>query len=132
MGRGGACIARRALILTLAWAVTAPAWAQEDAKPKKRPQPTPPAAAPPAPAPTPNPPIRPPPPPTLRSAVRSTSSRPAVIGRSTTAQCRAQCSEQRLSCLAVPESGDCDGKWTQCLSTCAGLDYGRAPVPPDK
>jgi hypothetical protein len=131
MGRGGQAIARRALILLLALAAVSPAHAQDQDKPKKkRAQPAPAAAAPLEPAPAPNPLLRPPPPPQLRSAVRSSSSRPAVIGRSTTAQCRAQCSEQRLGCLGNPEdTSSCNPNWTQCLSTCAGLGYGRATNP---
>lgn len=129
MGRGGDRIARRALILLLAWAAVSPAHAQDQDKKKKRPPVAPPpaaAAAQPAPASL----LRPAPPPQLRSAVRSTSSRPAVIGRSTTAQCRARCSEQRVSCLGNPEdTSSCNPNWTQCLSSCAGLDYSRATQP---
>jgi hypothetical protein len=129
MGRDGQAIARRALILLLAFAAVSTAHAQDQDKPKKkRVQPAPAAAAPLQPAPAPNPLLRPPP--QLRSAVRSSSSRPAVIGRSTTAQCRAQCSEQRLGCLGNPEdTSSCNPNWTQCLSTCAGLGYGRATNP---
>jgi hypothetical protein len=67
-------------------------------------------------------------PPVLRSAVRGLTSRPVAIGRSVAGQCRARCAERRVSCLAVPESGDCDGDWGRCLSDCAGLGYSRAPA----
>ncbi len=130
MGRDGDRIARRALFLLLVLMAVSPAHAQDQDKKKKRPQASAPAAAPQEPAPAPTPLLRPVPPPQLSSAVRSLSSQPAVIGRSTTAQCRARCSEQRLSCQANPEdTSGCNPNWTQCLSGCAGLGYGRATQP---
>ncbi len=134
MGRGVKPMSRRALTVLLAlatlWSLAGAAAAQDQDKPKKRPQAPPPAAAPVEPAPVTPPLVRPPPPPQLRSAVRSTSSRPATIARSTTAQCRARCSEVRVSCLAAPDdTSSCNPNWTQCLSDCAGLGYGRATGP---
>ncbi len=70
----------------------------------------------------------PPAPPMLRSALHSRFSRPAVIARSTTGQCRVQCAEARNTCAnGQGDTTGCDPGWTQCLSTCAGLGYSRGP-----
>ncbi len=69
-----------------------------------------------------------PPPLILRSAVHSRYSRQATIARSTAPQCRARCAEARTQCASgETETGGCDPAWTQCLSTCDGLSYSRAP-----
>ena len=69
-----------------------------------------------------------PPPAVLRSAVHSRYSRPAVIARSTTGQCRAQCAVARNQCsIGQGDTTGCDPGWTQCLSTCDGLSYSRGP-----
>jgi len=126
-GRWGAgWTGHRVLLALLILASACPVAAQD----KKKRRSVPPAAAsvPAAPAPVAPPLIRPAAPPQLRSAVRSTSSRTAVVGRSTTAQCRASCAGGRVSCLASPDdTSGCGPRWTQCLSDCAGLGYSRAP-----
>ena len=69
-----------------------------------------------------------PPPLVLRSAVHSRYSRQAVISRSTTGQCRAQCAVARNQCsTGQGDTSGCDPGWTQCLSTCGGLNYARGP-----
>ncbi len=72
--------------------------------------------------------IPPPPPLVLRSAVHSRYSQPAVLARSTTGQCRAQCAVSRSQCASGEgDTSGCDPGWTQCLSTCGGLTYSRGP-----
>jgi hypothetical protein len=71
--------------------------------------------------------------PALRSAVRSQWSAPASIASRGGGECRAQCAETRVACLAPVSDDDaprCNEGWTSCLSTCAGLTYGRAPPTP--
>jgi hypothetical protein len=71
--------------------------------------------------------------PVLRSAVRSRWSTPVTIASRGDGVCRSQCASSRISCLSrgVEDGiGRCDAAWTNCLSTCADLAYGRAPPAP--
>ena len=151
--RSLARLLRAGLMVGLA-ACACQAAAQDKARPRAKPLPEPsdtpagpvnslsdtpslgaPAATPPPPggetakAPILRPLIPPPPPLVLRSAVHSRYSQPAVVARSTTGQCRAQCAVARTQCASGGETdtSGCDPGWTQCLSSCGGLTYSRGP-----